>query len=107
MILINIISFVKKLKFSLPGVGIKKLYRLYNKTGEVMTRQSCCNESAIMYFCQTLGLYVATTLAIDRTVSFLKPIEYKSMTPGRLTYPLIILAWGLSILETVVMIGKV
>jgi len=88
------------------GTAIKKLYRLYNQLGEVMTRRSCCHESAMMYFSQTLGLYVAMSLAIDRSVSFLKPVAYKCAPASRVTVPLIFLAWGLSILETATMFGK-
>uniref|UniRef100_A0A915K434 Uncharacterized protein n=1 Tax=Romanomermis culicivorax TaxID=13658 RepID=A0A915K434_ROMCU len=55
------------------ATGVKKIYRYFSGVGDAMTRRQCCQESALLYFCQTLGLYVAFTLALDRTVSFLKP----------------------------------
>uniref|UniRef100_A0A915KD20 G-protein coupled receptors family 1 profile domain-containing protein n=1 Tax=Romanomermis culicivorax TaxID=13658 RepID=A0A915KD20_ROMCU len=85
-------------------VTTKKIFRFLTKTGDAMTRYRCCLESAPMYFCQTLGLYVAFTLAIDRTVSFLKPVKYKYMKARHITYPLIGAAWSLSVMETIIMI---
>uniref|UniRef100_A0A915K917 G-protein coupled receptors family 1 profile domain-containing protein n=1 Tax=Romanomermis culicivorax TaxID=13658 RepID=A0A915K917_ROMCU len=83
----------------------RKIYRLKSREGDVMERSTCCQESAILYFSQTLGLYVAFTLAIDRTVSFVRPVAYKYLKPVYITLPLIVAAWAFSILETAIMVS--
>lgn len=86
------------------GMAAKRFSRYISGIGEVMPRWLCCWESSVLYFSQTLGLYMALTLAIDRMFSTSKPILYKYMKNHYLTYPLIAGAWFLSMFETIYMI---
>lgn len=85
------------------ATGIKRDYRYYSGIGDVQSRWNCCWESMILYFSQTLGLYMALTLAVDRMFSTVSPLRYKNMKHQNLTYPLIGCAWSLSIFETMYM----
>lgn len=85
------------------AMGIKRYYRYYYGIGDVQSRWHCCWESMVLYFSQTLGLYMALTLAIDRMVSTVSPVRYKNMKHEYLTYPLIGFAWLLTLFEVLYM----
>lgn len=86
------------------AVAIKRIVKQIIGDGDVTTRLNCCYESLILYFTQTLALYLALTLALDRTVSTITPMKYKFMTYYNLVVPLIIGAVGLSLFETTYML---
>lgn len=85
------------------GTGVKRQYNYAFQLGDVQTRWTCCWESMVLYFSQTLGLYMATTLTIDRILSVVIPQKYKVLKVCCFSCPLIGCALALSFFETVYM----
>lgn len=83
------------------ATAIKRIYRQISNIGEVMDRWRCCQESSVLYFSQTLGLYMAFALAVNRTFSTLKLVITKSIDRNyRATYLVIAIALVMSSFET-------